>query len=341
MKAIVYAKYGPPEVLQLKEVEKPTPKDNEVLVKVHGASVNDWDWGLLRGKPFINRLAFGLFKPKTQILGLDIAGRVEAIGSKVKRLKAGDEVFGDISGCSWGGFAEYACAREDTLTLKPAGMSFDEAAAIPQAAILALRGLRNKGHLQPGQKILINGAGGGAGTFAIQIAKSFGAHVTGVDSAVKLEMMRSLGAEHVIDYAKEDFTKNGQHYDLILDLMGYHPFFDYKRSLSPGGTFLLVGGSSALIFKTAFLGPLISMTGSKKMGILMHKQNKDMDFMVELFEAGKVVPIIDRRFPLREVPEAMRYFGSGKVIGKLVITIEETHESNCIHKIRTTRRPSA
>ncbi len=323
MKAIVYTKYGPPDVLQLKEVGKPTPKDNEVLIKVHAASINDWDWGLLRGKPFMNRLAFGLLKPKTQILGLDIAGRVEAVGSKVKRLKAGDEVFGDISGCSWGGFAEYVCAHEDALTLKPAGMTFDEAAAIPQAAILALQGLRHKGNIQPGQKVLINGAGGGAGTFAIQIAKSFGAHVTGVDSTVKLEMMRSLGAEHVIDFTKEDFTKRGEHYDLILDLMGYHSFFDYKRSLSPGGIFLLVGGSSALIFKTAFLGPLISMTGSKKMGILMHKQNKDMDHMIELFETRKVVPVIDRRYPLSEVPEAMRYFGSGKIVGKVVITIGE------------------
>ena len=323
MKAIVYTKYGQPDVLELKEVEKPAPRDDEVLVKVHAASINDWDWGLLRGKPFMNRLAFGLLKPRTQILGLDIAGRVEAVGSKVKRLNPGDDVFGDISGCSWGGFAEYVCASEDALTLKPAGMTFDEAAAIPQAAILALQGLRHKGHIQPGQKVLINGAGGGAGTFAIQIAKSFGAHVTGVDSTVKLEMMRSLGAEHVIDYTKEDFTKNGQHYDLILDLMGYHSFFDYKRALSPGGIFLLVGGSSALIFKTAFLGPLISMTGNKKMGILMHKQNKDMDHMIELFEAGKVVPVIDRRYPLSEVPEAMRYFGSGKVVGKVVITIGE------------------
>jgi NADPH:quinone reductase-like Zn-dependent oxidoreductase len=266
----------------------------------------------------------GFPKPKKiKILGCDIAGRVEAAGNKVKRLKAGDEVFGDISGCRFGGFAEYVCASEDALTLKPAGMTFDEAAAIPQAGILALQGLRHKGHIQPGQKVLINGAGGGAGTFAIQIAKSYGTHVTSVDSTVKLEKMRSLGAEHVIDYTKEDFTKNGEHYDLILDLMGYHPFFDYKHSLSPGGKFVMVGGSSALFFKTLFLGALIPMTGSKKMGILMHKQNKDIDYMIELFEAGKVTPVIDRRFPLREVPEAMRYFGSGKHVGKVVISMEE------------------
>jgi NADPH:quinone reductase-like Zn-dependent oxidoreductase len=198
-------------------------------------------------------------------------------------------------------------------------MTFDEAAAIPQAGILALQGLRHKGHIQPGQKVLINGAGGGAGTFAIQIAKSFGTHVTGVDSTVKLEKMRSLGAEHVIDYTKEDFTKNGEHYDLILDLMGYHPLFDYKRSLSPGGRYVMVGGSSALFFKTLFLGALISMSGNKKMGILMHKQNKDMDHMIELFEAGKVKPVIDRVYPLSETPEAMHHFGSGKHVGKIII----------------------
>ncbi len=324
MKAVVYAEYGSPDVLQLKEVENPTPKDNEVLIKVHAASINDWDWGLLRGKPFVNRLMAGFPKPKKiKILGCDIAGRVEAVGTEVKRLRAGDDVFGDISGYRFGGFAEYVCAIEGALTLKPAGMTFDEAAAIPQAALLALQGLHHKGHIQPGQKVLINGAGGGAGTFAVQIAKSFGAVVTGVDSTVKLEKMRFLGAEHVIDYVKEDFTKNGQHYDLILDLMGYHPFFDYKRSLSPGGMFVMVGGSSTLFFKTLFLGALISIMGNKKMGVLMHKQNKGMDSMIELLEARKAVPIIDRRYPLSEVPEAMRYFGSGKVVGKVVITIWE------------------
>jgi NADPH:quinone reductase-like Zn-dependent oxidoreductase len=320
MKAIVYEKYGPPDVLKLKEVEKPTPKEDEVLIKVHAASINDWDWGLLRGKPFVNRLMAGFPKPKKiKILGCDIAGRVEVVGNKVKRFKAGDDVFGDISGCGFGGFAEYVCASEDALTLKPAEMTFDEAAAIPQAGILALQGLRHKGHIQPGQKVLINGAGGGAGTFAIQIAKSFGTHVTGVDSTVKLEKMRSLGAEHVIDYTKEDFTKNGKVYNLILDLMGYHHFFDYKRSLNPRGTYVMVGGSSALFYKILFLGALVSMTGLKKMEILMHKPNKDMDHMIELFEAGKVKPVIDRVYPLSETAEAMRYFGSGKHVGKVVI----------------------
>ena len=222
MKAIVYTKYGPPDVLELKEVAKPTPKDNEVLIKVHAASVNDWDWALLRGVPFVNRLTTGILKPiKIKILGSDIAGRVEAVGKNAKQFQAGDEVFGDLSGLAWGGFAEYVCAPENRLILKPASMSFEQAAAIPQAAVLALQGLRDKRQVQPGQKVLINGAGGGAGSFAIQIAKSFGVEVTGVDSTTKLDMMRSLGADHVIDYKQEDFTKNGQRYDLILDLMGY------------------------------------------------------------------------------------------------------------------------
>jgi NADPH:quinone reductase-like Zn-dependent oxidoreductase len=321
MKAIVYERYGSPDVLELKEVEKPVPKDNEILIKVYAASVNDWDWGLLRGKPFVNRLLFGLLKPKIKILGVDIAGQVEAVGRNVKKFQPGDEVFGDISGCGWGGFAEYVCALENALSLKPASIKFEEAAAVPQAAVLALQGLRDKRQIQPGQKVLINGAGGGAGTFAVQIAKSFGAEVTGVDSTSKLDMMRSIGADQVIDYTREDFTKNGQRYDLILDFAAYHSIFDYKRALSPKGIYVMVGGSSARIFQVMFLGPWISMTGSKKMGILMHKPNKDLAFMKELFEAGKVVPIIDRCYPLNETAEALRYFGEGHARGKVVITV--------------------
>jgi NADPH:quinone reductase-like Zn-dependent oxidoreductase len=326
MKAIVCTKYGSPDVLQLKEVAKPIPEDNEVLVEVHAASVNDWDWGLLRGKPFLNRLLFGLLKPKIKILGCDIAGRVEAVGRNVKQFQPGDEVFGDISGCGWGGFAEYVCARENALALKPASMTFEEAAAVPQAAVLALQGLR-KGQIQPGQKALINGAGGGVGTFAVQIAKSFGAEVTGVDSTRKLDMVRSIGADQVIDYTQEDFTQSGQRYDLILDVAAYHSIFDYKRALSPRGIYVMVGGSTARIFQAMFLGPLISMTGSKKMGILMHKPNKDLAFMKELFEAGKVVPVIDGRYPLSEVPEALRYFGEGHAKGKIVITVEHNSKT--------------
>ncbi len=321
MKAIVYTKYGPPEVLQLKEVAKPTPKDNEVLVKVHAASVNSWDWDLLRGTPFLNRLGFGLLKPKYKILGADIAGRVEAVGRNVKQFQPDDKVFGDISGCGLGGFAEYVCARENALALKPASMTFEEVAAVPQAVVLALQGLRYKGQIQPGQKVLINGAGGGVGTFAVQIAKSFGAEVTGVDSTRKLDMMRSIGADHVIDYTKEDFTKNGQRYDLILDNAAYHSVFDYKRALSAKGIYVMVGGSMARFFQVMFLGPWISMTGSKKMGLLLHKPNKDLAFMIELIESGKVVPVIDKRYPLSEVADALRYFGEGHAKGKVVITV--------------------
>jgi len=327
MKAIVYEKYGPPSVLELKEIEKPTPRDNEVLVKVHAASVNDWDWGLLRGKPFMNRLFFGLLKPKNKILGGEVAGQVEAVGRNVKQFQPRDEVYGDLSGCGFGGFAEYVCAPENALVLKPASMTFEEVAAVPQGAVLALQGLRDKGQIQPGQKVLINGAGGGAGTFAVQIAKSFGAEVTGVDSTRKLDIMRSIGADHVIDYTQEDFTKSGQRYDWILDFAAHHSIFDYKRALSPKGIYVMVGGSTARIFQVVFLGPLISMTTSKKMGILAHKPNKDLAFMKELFEAGKVKPVIDKCHPLSEVPEALRYFGEGHARGKVVITVEHNNKT--------------
>jgi NADPH:quinone reductase-like Zn-dependent oxidoreductase len=323
MKAIVYEKYGSPDVLQLREVVKPAPEDNEVLVEVHAASVNDWDWGLLRGKPFVNRLVVsGLLKPKIKILGGDIAGRVEAVGRNVKQFQPGDEVFGDLCGCGFGAFAEFVCARENALVLKPASMTFEEAAAVPQGAVLALQGLRDKGQIQPGQKVLINGAGGGAGTFAVQIAKSFGSEVTGVDSTRKLDIMRSIGADHVIDYTQEDFTKTGHRYDMILDFAGYHSIVDYNRALSPKGIYVMVGGSAATLLQTLFLGPLISMTTSKKIGILAHKPNKDLAFMKELFEAGKVKPVIDKRYPLSEVPEALRYFGKGHNRGKVVITVK-------------------
>ena len=324
MKAIVYTKYGPPDVLQLKEIEKPTPKDDEVLVKVHAASVNSWDWELLRGA-FVNRLFFGFLKPKIKILGVDIAGRVETVGRNVKQFLPGDEVFGDISGCGFGGFAEYVCARENALALKPAGMTFEQAGAVAHAAVLALQGLRDKGQVQPGQKVLINGAGGGSGTFAVQIAKSFGAEVTGVDSTGKLDMLRSIGADQVIDYTQEDFTKNGKRYDLILDVVTYRSIFDWhKRALSPKGIYVMLGGGSwARVFQTMFLGPWISMTGSKKMGLLMHKpNNRDLVFMNELLEAGKVAPVIDRRYALSEVAEALRYFGEGHTQGKVVITVQ-------------------
>lgn len=327
MKAIVCTKYGPPEVLQLKEVEKPTPKDNEVLIKVHAASVNDWDWGLLRGKPFVNRLLFGLLKPKIKILGVDIAGRVEAAGRKVKQFQPGDEVFGDISGCGWGGFAEYVCVPENALVLKPASMTFEEAAAIPQAAMLAVQGLRDKGQIQSGQKLLINGAGGGVGTFAVQIAKLYGVEVTGVDSSGKLDMLRSMGFDHVIDYTQEDFTKNGQCYDLILDVKTNRSIFDYTRALCSNGIYVTVGGSMVRLFQALILGPWISIISKKKIRIVGLKPNKDLAYMNELFEAGKVKPVIDGPYKLNEVPEAIRYFGEGKHKGKVVITVAHNKET--------------
>jgi NADPH:quinone reductase-like Zn-dependent oxidoreductase len=274
MKAIVYTEYGPPEVLQLKEVEKPTPKDNEVLIRVHAASVNDWDWGLLQGTPFVNRLLFGLLKPKKKILGSDIAGRIEAVGKNVGQFQPGDDVFGDLSG-DWGGFAEYVCARENALALKPVSMTFNEAAAIPQAAMLALQGLRDKGHIQQGQRLLINGAGGGVGTFAVQIAKLYGVEVTGVDSSGKLDMLRSMSFDQVIDYTQEDFTKSGQRYDLILDVKTNRSIFDYTRALSPNGVYVTVGGSMARLFQALFLGPWISMISKKRIRIVGLKQNAE------------------------------------------------------------------
>jgi NADPH:quinone reductase-like Zn-dependent oxidoreductase len=319
MKAAVRTKSGSPDVLQLKEVEKPTPKDNGVLVKVHASSINKADLYLLR-HPFLVSLVGGrLLKPKREILGTDIAGRVEAVGRDVRQFQPGDEVFGGASG----GFAEYVCAREDALVLKPANVTFEEAAAVTVAAITALQGLR-KGHVQSGQKVLINGASGGVGTFAVEIAKSFGAEVTAVCSTGKLDMVRSIGADHVIDYTQEDFTKSGQRYDLIIAANGYHPILHYRRALSPKGICVTTGGSMAQIFQAILLGPLISLIGSKKMGSMgIAKLNqKDLVFLKELLEAGKLVPVIDRCYPLSEVAEAFRYFEEGHVKGKVVITLE-------------------
>ncbi len=322
MKAIVYKEYGSPDVLVLKDVEKPTPKDDEVLIKVHAASVNSGDLHLLRADPFLIRLSSGFLKPKNKILGADIAGQVEAIGRNVKQFQSGDEVFGDISGCSWGGFAEYVCASENALSLKPANLSFEEAAAVPMAAVTALQGLRDKGQIQPGQKVLINGASGGVGTFAVQIAKSFGAEVTGVCSTGKMDMVRSIGADQVIDYTQEDFTQNGHRYDLILAANGYHSISDYRRVLTPKGIYVMSGGAEAQMFQAMLQGPWISMTGSQKMGNLLAKPNNaDLAFVKDLLEAGKVVPVIDKRYPLSEVPEALRYLEEGHAMGKVVITI--------------------
>jgi NADPH:quinone reductase-like Zn-dependent oxidoreductase len=320
VKAIVYTKYGPPEVLQLKEVAKPTPRDDEVLIKVQAVSVNRSDWEGLRGKPLYARIG-GLRKPRRQILGSDIAGRVEAVGKNTRRFQPGDKVFGLLWGYK-GGFAEYVCTRERALALKPASMTFEEVAAIPQAAVIALQGIRDKGQVQPGQKVLVNGAGGGAGTFAVQLAKLYGAEVTGVDNTGKLDFMRSLGADHVIDYTREDFTNNGKQYDLILDVVAHRSVFAYKQALRPNGSYFLAGGSVATIFQILLLGPWIRGTTGKKIRILAVQPNpQDMVYITELYEAGKVVPVIDRRYPLSEVPEALRYLGEGRTKGKVVITM--------------------
>lgn len=322
MKAVIYREYGSPDDLSFEEVEKPIPRENEVLIKIRAVSINDWDWGLLRGKPFINRILFGLTKPKKQILGSDVAGVVEAVGQNVTKFDPGDEVFGDLSG-EWGGFAEYVCAAENALTKKPDGMTFEEAAAIPQAGLLALQGLL-KQQIQPENSVLINGAGGGAGTFAVQIAKSFGAEVTGVDRTSKLDLMRSLGADHVINFTEEDFTKNSQQYDLILDAAAHHSIFDYRRSLNPNGNYVMLGGASSRIIQVMLLGRVVSMTNNKKLGALMHKPNKEMDLFIKLFESGKVKPVIDRCYSLNEVAEAFHYFGEGQAKGKLVVTLDQS-----------------
>jgi len=329
MKAVIYTKYGPPDVLQLKDVEKPTPEENEVLIKVYATSINSWDWAMLTGRPLEYRFMSGLLKPgKTKILGCDIAGRIEAVGKNIKQFHPGDDVFGDLCEGNWGGFAEYVCARESELTLKPAGMTFEEAAATPQAGLLALQGLCNKGEIKPGQNILINGAGGGVGTFAIQLAKSFGAKVTGVDSTDKQDIIRSLGADHVIDYTQEDFTRNGKCYELILDVNTDRSIFDYRRVLSPDGNYVTVGGKSARILQLVFFGPLISMSGNKKLTLILHKPNKGLNILNELFEAGKIKPVVDRCFPISKTAEAFRYYGEGHFKGKVVITLQHNSIRN-------------
>jgi len=323
MKAIVHTKFGPPDLLELQEVAKPTPKEDEVLVKVHAASLNAYDWHIMRAKPFLVRLAgFGLLRPKHKILGVDMAGRVEAVGKNAKQFQPNDEVYGDLSGCGGGAFAQYVCAPENALASKPANISFEEAAAVPMAAVTALQGLRDKGQIQPGQKVLIHGASGGVGTFAVQIAKSFGAELTGVCSTRNLEIARSIGADKVIDYTKEDFTQNGQRYDLILGANGDRSLSDYKRALSPKGTYVMSGGSMGQIFSAVFLGRLKSRTGGKKMTVVAAKPSQsDLVFMRELLETGKVKPVIDRRYTLSEVPEAIRYLEEGHAQGKVVITV--------------------
>jgi NADPH:quinone reductase-like Zn-dependent oxidoreductase len=322
MKAIVYARYGSPDVLQLKEVEKPVPKDGELLVRVHAASVNALDWHYMRGSPFLLRTSgSGLRKPKNPRIGVDLAGRVEAVGSNVTQFQVGDEVFGR----GHGSFAEYACARETALVLKPSNITFEAAAAVPIAALTALEALRDKGQIKPGQHVLINGASGGVGTFAVQLAKVFGAEVTAVCSTRSVEMARSIGADHVIDYTQEDFTRGKQRYDLILGVNGYHSIFAYGRVLRPKGIYIMVGAANARLmrsmFQTMLLGRMLTRDGGKKVANFMAKASKDdLAYMSELLEAGKVTPVIDKCFPLSEAAEALRYMEEGHPKGKIVIT---------------------
>jgi NADPH:quinone reductase-like Zn-dependent oxidoreductase len=322
MKAAIYSRYGPPDVVQITDVEKPVPKDNEVLIRVRAASVNPLDWHFVRGTPHILRLGAGLRKPKITRLGVDVAGQVEAVGRNVTQFKPGDEVFGVCRGA----FAEYACATEDKLALKPANSSFEDAAAVPVAAISALQGLRDKGRIRRGHEILVDGASGGVGTFAVQIAKSFGAEVTAVCSTRKVDTARSLGADHVIDYTRDDFTQSGQRYDLILGANAHHSIFDYRRALSRHGIYVMVGGGGAQILQAILLGPLLSLLGSKRLCFVSAKINqKDLVFLKDLLETRKVVPIIDRRYPLSDAAEALRYLEEGHAQGKVVLAVEHSN----------------
>ena len=319
MKAIIYKKYGGPEQLHPADVAKPVPAKNEVLVKVYACSVNDWDWGKLE-KNFFNSLFSGFGKPKHQILGSDIAGIVEEVGKEVTKFKPGDEVYGDLSG-KWGGFAEYVCASEKQLASKPKQMSFEQAAAIPQAGMLAVQGLIDVGKIQEGQKLLINGAGGGVGTLGLQIVKQYGVEVTVVDIAAKLEMLRNLGAKNVIDYTQQDFTGSRELYDLVIDTKTNRPILRYLRVLKPGGKYVTVGGSIPLLLQLLILIPFISIFSKKKVRLVMLKPNKDLDYMSKLFKSGKLIPVIDGYYSLEQTPEAFKVFGEARHKGKLVISI--------------------
>jgi len=323
MKAIVFTRYGSPDVLEFKDVKTPKPAENEVLIKLCAASVNPLDWHIMRGEPVFIRLMTGLFKPKRTVLGCDIAGRVEMVGANVTHFHLGDEVFG---GSQTGGFAEYVCVSEDKLALKPSSISFVNAAALPVAAITALRGLRDKGQIKPGQKVLIDGASGGVGTFAIQIAKHFGTEVTAVCSTGNVKRARSLGADHVTDYTKENFTRNGKLYDLIFAPNAYHSIFAYRRTLSEDGICVKAGGKGSFVGMLAdmLLGPLLSSIGRKKTVLLLAKIKKeDLVTLKDLVESGKIAPVIDRSYPLSDAADAIRHLEAGHAQGKVVLTVEQ------------------
>lgn len=319
MKAVVLQRYGPPGLLELRDVPTPSPRANEVLVRVQAASVNDWDWAVVRGSPFVVRLIHGLFAPNVRIIGCDVAGRVEAVGADVKAFRPGDDVYGDLCQSGFGAFAEYVCAPEHCLARKPPGMTFEQAAAIPQACMLAVQGLVDVGGIRSGQRVLLNGAGGGVGTFALQIAKLHDVEVTVVDSAGKLDMLRGLGADHVIDYREVDFTRNGNRYDLILDVKTNRWPLAYARALRRDGTYATVGGSMSLLLPALALSPFLSRAARRHLRIVALKPNKDLAWVNELFAAGKLRPVIDRRYALAEAPEALRRFGTGDHHGKIVV----------------------
>jgi NADPH:quinone reductase-like Zn-dependent oxidoreductase len=322
MKAVVLESYGGPDALQLRDMPPPTPKADQVLVRVHAASINDWDWEMLRGRLVVIRMLHGLFRPKVPVIGCDIAGRVAAVGESVRAFRVGDEAYGDLCMHGFGAFAEYACAPEASFAHKPAGMTFEQAAAIPQAGMLAVQGLIDVGGIQPRQKVLLNGAGGGVGTFALQIAKNlYDAEVTAVDRADKLRTLRGLGADHVIDYREEDFTRTGKSYDLILDVKTNRPPSAYVRALSPKGTYATVGGNIPRLLLTAIVGPLVSQVSTKRVRVVDLKPNKDLSYVNQLFEAGQLAPVIDRRYNLADLADAFRRFGAADHIGKIVVTM--------------------
>ena len=324
VKAIVRDRYGSPDVLTLEELPKPIVKERDVLVRVRAASLNADDLEYLYGKSLFTRMAIGLRRPRIHGLGVDVAGQVEAVGNNVTKFREGDEVFGNMTVYGLGAYAEYVCAPARAFALKPARMTFDEAATIPQSAVLALQGLRGKRQVKPGASVLVNGAGGNVGPFAVQLAKHFGAEVTGVDSTAKLEMVRSVGADHVIDYTREDVTRTGQRYDLILDVVARRSMLEWRRVLKPSGAYVMLGASTRLLLQGTFLGPLISMTGNKKMAVMwwwkpFHQE--DVAFLKELIETGSLKPIIDRSYQLSRLPEALRYLEEGNSRGKIVITV--------------------
>ena len=322
MKAVIYTRYGPPEVLQVVELDKPVPNENQLLVKVHATSINAGDYRVMRANPFILRLMIGgVFKPKNTRLGMDVAGHVEAVGEKITQFKPGDEVFG----CRSGAFAEYVIAREGLLAHKPASISFEQAAAVPVAALTALQGLRDVGEIQPGQKVLIQGASGGVGMFAVQLASYFGAEVTAVCSTKNLEMVARLGADHVIDYTQEDFTRGRYRYDLILAINGYHPIFAYKRVLSHQGRYVCAGGSLIQLLEAMLFGPVFSEKAGRKLCSLglANVKSEDLAFLAGLLESGNIVPVIDRTYPLKDITEAMRYVEDSHAQGKVIVTMPD------------------